>query len=116
MGALEAAHDAGVNAFGVDLCQDYLYDEMVASMTKRVDQAVFEMILDALVDKFQGGFYSGGIAEGWIGMCRLPEEEGLWEDLFDFEHDPLPADVLAKVKEARDGILSGDILVPSGYD
>jgi basic membrane protein A len=116
LGALEAAHDAGVNAFGVDLCQDYLYDEMVASMTKRVDKAVFEMILDALVDKFQGGFYSGGIAEGWIGMCRLPEEEGLWEDLFDFEHDPLPADVLVKVKEARDGILSGDILVPSGYD
>jgi basic membrane protein A len=116
LGALEAAHDAGVDAYGVDLCQDYLYDEMVASMTKRVDLAVFEMILDALVDKFQGGFYSGGIAEGWIGMCRLPEEEGLWEELFGFEHDPLPADVLAKVKEARDGILSGDILVPSGYD
>jgi basic membrane protein A len=116
LGALEAAHDAGVMAYGVDLCQDYLYDEMVASLTKRVDLAVFEMILDALVDKFQGGFKSGGIAEGWIGMCRLPEEEGLWEELFGFEHDPLPADVLAKVKEARDGILSGDILVPTGYD
>jgi basic membrane protein A len=116
LGALEAAHDAGVNAFGVDLCQCYLYDEIVASMTKRVDQAVYEMILDALVDKFQGGFYSGGIAEGWIGMCRLPEEEGIWEELFEFEHDPLPADVLAKVKEARDGILSGDITVPTGYD
>jgi basic membrane protein A len=116
LGALEAAHDAGVDAYGVDLCQDYLYDEMVASLTKRVDKAVFEMILDALVDKFQAGFYSGGIAEGWIGMCRLPEEEAMWEELFDFEHDPLPADVLAKVKEARDGILSGDITVPTGYD
>ena len=116
LGALEAAHEAGVNAFGVDLCQDYLYDEMVASMTKRVDEAVYEMILDALVDKFQGGFYSGGIAEGWVGMCRLPEEEALWEELFEFEHDPLPADVLTKVKEARDGILSGDITVPTGYD
>ncbi len=112
LGALEAAHDAGVNAYGVDLCQCYLYDEVVASMTKRVDLALFEIILDALVDKFQGGFYSGGIAEGWIGMCRLPEEEAMWEELFGFEHDPLPADVLAKVKEARDGILSGDILVP----
>lgn len=114
LGALEAAHDDGVMAFGVDLCQDYLYPEMVASMTKRVDIAVFEMILDALVGKFQGGFYSGGISEGWIGMCRLPEEEGLWEELFEFEHDPLPADVLAKVKEARDGILSGDITIPTG--
>ena len=115
LGALEAAHEEGVMAFGVDLCQDYLYPEMVASMTKRVDLAVYEMILNALVGKFQGGFYSGGISEGWIGMCRLPEEEGLWEELFDFEHQPLPADVLAKVKEARDGILAGEITVPSGY-
>ena len=114
LGALEAVHEEGVMGFGVDLCQDYLYPEMVASMTKRVDLAVYEMILNALVGKFQGGFYSGGISEGWIGMCRLPEEEGLWEELFDFEHQPLPADVLAKVKEARDGILSGEITVPAG--
>jgi len=116
LGALEGAHEKGVMIFGVDLCQDYLYDEMVASMTKRVDLALYEMILSALVGKFQGGFYSGGINEGWIGMCRLPEEEALWEELFDFEHQPLPADVLAKVKEAKDGILSGDITVPTGYD
>lgn len=116
LGALEAAHENEVMGFGVDLCQCYLYPEMVASMTKRVDVAVYEMILDALVGKFQGGFYSGGINERWIGMCRLPEEEPLWEELFDFEHQPLPADVLAKVKEARDGILSGDIAVPTGYD
>jgi basic membrane protein A len=116
LGALEAAHDSGVNAFGVDLCQCYLYPEIQASMTKRVDEAVYQMILDALVGKFEGGFYSGGIAEGWIGMCRLPEEEGLWEELFDFEHDPLPVDVLSKVKDAKDGILSGAITVPTGYD
>ena len=115
LGALDAAHEEGVMAFGVDLCQDYLYPEMVASMTKRVDIAVYEMILKALVGKFQGGFYSGGISEGWVGMCRLPEEEPLWEALFNFKHQPLPADVLAKVKEARDGILSGEITVPSGY-
>ena len=115
LGALEAAHDEGVHAFGVDLCQDYLYPEMVASMTKRVDIAVYEMILDALVGKFQGGFYSGGIKEKWIGMCRLPEEESLWEELFNFQHQPLPANVLSKVKDARDGILSGTITVPSGY-
>jgi basic membrane protein A len=115
LGALEAAHDEGVHAFGVDLCQCYLYPEIVASMTKRVDVAVYEMILDALVGKFKGGFYSGGIKEKWIGMCRLPEEESLWEELFNFQHQPLPANVLSKVKDARDGILSGTITVPSGY-
>jgi basic membrane protein A len=114
LGCLEGVHEGGAMGFGVDLCQDYLYPEMVASMTKRVDLAVYERILDALVGKFQGGFYSGGIKEGWIGMCRLPEEESLWEELFEFEHNPLPADVLAKVKEARDGILSGEITVPAG--
>ncbi len=116
LGALEGAHEEGVMAFGVDLCQDYLYPEMVASMTKRVDIAVYEMILSALVGKFKGGFYSGGIKEGWIGMCRLPVEQSLWEELFKFKHQPLPANVLDKVKEAKDGILSGEINVPTGYD
>jgi hypothetical protein len=48
-------------------------------------------------------------------MCRLPEEEPFWEELDKFKHQPLPINVLSKVKEARDGILSGSITVPSGY-
>jgi basic membrane protein A len=115
LGVIEAVEEFGVNGFGVDLCQDYLNEYMVASMTKRVDNAVFEMILDARVDMFQGGFYSGGINENWVGMCRLPEEEALWESLFGFEHDELPEDILDKVIEAKNKILSGDITVPSGY-
>ncbi len=116
LGALEAAHEQGVYAYGVDACQCYLYDEIVASMTKRVDEAVYEMILDALVGKFQGGFYSGGIKEKWIGLCRLPEEEAFWEELFGFQHQPLPDDVINKVIEAKNKIISGEITVPTGYD
>jgi len=115
LGALEAAHEQGVLGIGVDLCQCYLYPEIKASATKRVDEAVYEMILDALVGKFQPGFYSGGLKEGWVGMCRLPEEESLWEEVFNFQHVPLPTDVITKVKEARDLIIAGDIVVPSGY-
>jgi basic membrane protein A len=115
LGALEAAHDEGVIGIGVDACQCYLYPEIVASATKRVDEAVYKMILNAIVGKFQGGFYSGGLKEGWVGMCRLPDEEPLWEEVFAFQHGPLPADVLTKVKEARDLIIAGDITVPSGY-
>ena len=115
LGALEAAHEEGITGYGVDACQDYLHDEIIASMTKRVDVAVYEMILDALVDKFQGGFYSGGIAEEWVGMCRLPNEEPLWEEVFDFEHDALDEDILSKVKDARDKIIAGEISVPSGF-
>ncbi|MCW4035660.1 MAG: BMP family ABC transporter substrate-binding protein, partial [Candidatus Bathyarchaeota archaeon] len=115
LGGLEAAHEQGIYGYGVDACQCYLYPEVIASMTKRVDNAVFQMILSALLGTFEGGIYSGGLAEAWVGMCRLPEEEQpFWEYVFEFDHDTLPEDVLEKVFEARDKIISGDIIVPSG--
>jgi len=115
LGALEAAHEQGITGYGVDACQDYLHDEIIASMTKRVDNAVFQMILAATTGTFQGGFYSGGLAESWTGMCRLPEEEALWESTFGFVHDPIDEDILAKVMEAQAKIIAGDISVPSGF-
>jgi basic membrane protein A len=116
LGVLEAAEEHEVNGLGVDACQDYLHDHMLASMTKRVDTAVYEMIVDVMNDEFEGGFKSGGIADDWIGMCRLSEEEAYWEELFDFEHPPLSQDIIDKVEEAKEGILSGEITVPTGYD
>ena len=115
LGALEACDEKNINGFGVDACQDYLNDNMVASMTKRVDVAVYEMILDALVGKFQGGFYSGGLSEGWVGMCQLPDEKALWEETFNFTHRDLPDTVINKVLEAKNKIIAGTISVPSGY-
>lgn len=116
LGALEAADENEISGLGVDACQDYLNPHMYASMTKRVDNAVYDMIVDAMNDEFEGGFKSGGIAEGWVGMCRLPEEESYWEELFDFEHPAMPQDIADKVEEAKAGILSGAITVPSGYE
>lgn len=115
LGALEAAHEKGVTAFGVDACQCYLYPEIVASMTKRVDVAVFEMIKAAIDGTFQGGIYSGGLKEGWVGCCRLPEEEGFWEAKFNFEHSSLSASVIDKIDQARDKIVSGEIIVPTAF-
>ncbi len=121
LGALDAAHEKGVIGFGVDACQDYLYPEVVASMTKRVDVAVFEMIMAAVIAKvfpslktgvFKGGIYEKGVKDEWTGCCRLPEEEAFWETKFNFKHKPLPADVIAKLKEARDKIVTGEIRVP----
>jgi basic membrane protein A len=116
LGALEAADEQAVTGLGVDKCQDYLHEHMYASMTKRVDIAVYEMILDAMVDRFEGGFKSGGIVDGWVGMCRLPEEESYWEEEFDFEHPELPEEIANKVAEAKNKIIAGDIIVPSGYE
>ncbi len=116
LGALEACDELDVTGYGVDSCQCYLNDNMLASMTKRVDNAVYEMILDARVGMFQAGFYGGGLADGWVGMCRLADEEALWEETFDFTHPKISEDILDKVLEAKSGIIAGDIVVPTGYD
>jgi hypothetical protein len=68
-----------------------------------------------MVDKFEGGIKNGGITEGWVGMCRLPEEEPYWEELFDFEHPEMSEVIANKVAEAKSKIIAGEIAVPSGY-
>ena len=113
LGVLEAMHENEMIGFGVDSCQDYLYPEIVASMTKRVDTAVYEMIKAALDGDFAGGIYEKGVADGWTGCSRLPGEEEFWEETFDFEETPLAAAVLSKLTEAYDGIVDGTITVPS---
>jgi basic membrane protein A len=89
---------------------------MVASMTKRVDNAVFEMIEAAVNDEFEGGIKNGGLAEGWVGLCRLPDEEVFWETKFEFAHKLLEDEVIDKVVDAKAKIIAGEIDVPSGYD
>ena len=84
-------------------------------MTKRVDVAVYEMIQAALEGTFEGGIYSKGLEDEWVGVCRLPEEEGFWEAEFNFTHPPLSTDVENKIQEARTKIISGEITVPTAY-
>jgi len=113
LGSLDGVHEKGIIGLGVDGCQCYLYPEVKASMTKRVDIAVYELIEKALLGTFEGGIYVGGLKEGWTGCCRLPEEESFWESTFSFTHESLPTDVIEKVIEARNKIAYGEIVVPS---
>jgi basic membrane protein A len=115
LGALEAVHNNGILAFGVDACQCYLYPEIKASMTKRVDLAVFRIIEAALNGTFSGGIKSGGLKEHLVGACRLPEEQSYWEATFGFVHPFLEAAVISKMVEARDKIVAGEITVPSAF-
>jgi len=116
LGALDAINEENIMGFGVDACQCYLYpDNILLSMTKRVDVAVYEMIQDAIEGTFEGEIYSKGLADEWVGVCRLPEEEGFWEDQFDFTHPPLDTEVENKILEARIKIISGEISVPTVY-
>ena len=115
LGALEAVHERGVLGLGVDACQCYLYPEVIASMTKRVDVAIFETINATIKGAFPSGNHSGGLKDEWVGSCRLPEEQSFWETTFGFTHPTLEAIVINKMVEARDKIISGIIIVPSAY-
>ena len=115
LGALEAAHDRGITGLGVDACQCYLYPEIVASATKRVDVAVYEIIKSALDNTFAGGVCSGGLKEKWVGACRLPDEQAFWEAKFNFTHPALAATIINKISEANDKIVSGEIVVPTAF-
>jgi basic membrane protein A len=115
LGALEAVHERGITGLGVDACQDYLYPEIVASATKRVDVAVYETIKAALDNTFKGGVQTGGLKEGWVGCSRLPGEQSFWEAKFNFTEPTLATTILDKISEANDKIVSGEIVVPSAF-
>ena len=115
LGSLEAIHEKNILGYGVDACQCYLYPEIEASMTKRVDIAIYEMVSAVLSGTFQGGIYTGGIAEKWTGCCRLSEEEDFWENLYNFNHSILPTNVLSKLEDARNLIIQGNLTVPTAY-
>lgn len=118
LGALEAASERGIKAFGVDACQCYLTyggrpQHIPASMTKRLDVAIHETVVAAVRGKWRPGVHVGGVKEGWIGLCRLPGEEPFWEKLFGFEHAiTIPPAALAHVENAKAGIIAGKIVVP----
>jgi len=115
LGALEAVNERGVMGLGVDACQCYVYPEVIASMTKRVDVAIFETINATIEGTFQGGNHTGDLKNGWIGCCRLPEEESFWETMFSFTHAFLETTVINTIDQARDKIVTGEIVVPSAF-
>ncbi|MDD3714097.1 MAG: BMP family ABC transporter substrate-binding protein [Atribacterota bacterium] len=113
LGALEAVKERDVFGMGVDACQCYVNEKMLASMTKRVDIAVYETIKSAYDGTFQGGVLEKGVADGWVGMCRLSEEEEFWEEKYGFVHSvSFPQEVLDIVIEAQTKIKTGEIIVP----
>ena len=116
LGALAGIDEEDITGFGVDACQCYLYlDNIPVTMTKRVDVAVYEMIEAAIDGTFEGGIFSGGLEDEWVGVCRLPGEESFWEEEFGFTHPALETDVEDKIQEARTKIIDGDITVPTAY-
>jgi basic membrane protein A len=116
LGALDGIDEREIMGLGVDACQCYLHpDSIKASMTKRVDVAVFDMINATKTNTFQGGIYNKGLKDEWVGVCRLPSEQAFWEAKFEFTHRALETAVTNKMIEANNEIIAGHIDVPTAY-
>lgn len=110
MGVIQAAKEAGHYAIGVDTDQDGIAPGAVlTSMVKRTDIAVETMVKNYAGGKFPGGqTVTFGLKENGVGLSDMK-----------YTKDLIPAAILKKVEEAREGILSGKIkvwnVVDQGY-
>lgn len=110
MGVIQAAKEAGHYAIGVDTDQDGIAPGAVlTSMVKRTDIAVATMVKDYAADKFPGGqTVTFGLKEGGVGLSDMK-----------YTKDIIPDEIMKKVDEAKQSILSGKIkvwnVVDQGY-
>jgi basic membrane protein A and related proteins len=101
VGVLQAAADAGALGIGVDSNQNYLHPgQVLTSMLKRVDVAVYDAMMDAHNGEWSSGLVTMGLAEDGVGYAVDEHNEDL-----------ITADMKAAVEEAKAKIISGEIEV-----
>lgn len=101
LGVIDAAKKRNLYAIGVDMDQNPLApDNVITSMIKRVDTAVFEASKMVAEGKFKAGVYAYGIAEGGIDIAPTSEKT-------------LPKDVYEKALALKERIKKGEFTVPS---
>jgi basic membrane protein A len=106
-GVFQAAQEEGKFAVGVDrdqsVTKDNYADVILASMVKRVDTAVYNAVEAKVNGNFEGGAVTTlGLPEDGVS-CVYGQQLGA----------EIPEDVKTSVSDARQGIIDGDISVPS---
>jgi basic membrane protein A len=100
LGLIEAARETGKYAIGVDSDQTVLDPEhVVASMLKRVDNAVFTGVRDLINNEFVVAHRELGLAEGGVDLAYSRGIE-------------IPQEIVGQVEEAKRAIVAGEIVVP----
>jgi len=100
-GVLQAATDADILAIGVDANQNYMHPgNMLTSMLKRVDVAVYDAFNDVNNGEFTAGIQVMGLAEEGVGWA-LDENNA----------DLITDEMKAAVEAASAAIIAGDIVV-----
>jgi basic membrane protein A len=106
-GVFQAAQQEGKFAIGVDRDQSVtksdFADVILASMVKRVDTAVYTSIENVVDDDFQGG------STTTLGL----DEEGVQAVYGNQLGSEIPDEIKTEIDEARQGIVEGDISVPT---
>ena len=101
-GVIQAAKAAGRYAIGVDSDQDFLAPgNVLTSMIKRTDLAVYDLSKDLAQGKLMGGktrFY--GLANNGVGLSPMKYTKSL-----------IPASYLTRIEQIRKDIVSGKIKV-----
>ena len=105
VGVLQAAADADVLSIGVDSNQNHLHPgEVLTSMLKRVDNAVYE-VFSAGVEGFEPGVQVMGLDNDGVGYALDENNAALITD-----------DMKAAVEDAKAKIIAGEIDVVAYYD
>lgn len=101
MGVIEAAEEMGFLAIGVDSDQDHLSPgNVLTSMLKRVDVAVYEQVRDLMEGVFHAGIISFGVAEEGVGTSE-----------FKYTRHLVPEEVFSMLDEVKEKIIAGEIVV-----
>ena len=91
----------GVLAIGVDSNQNYMQPgTMLTSMLKQVGEAAYDSYEAAMNGTWSSDMRVLGVAEGGVGWA-----------LDEYNRDLVSAEMEARVNEARDAIIAGDISV-----
>ena len=101
IGVYQTAADMGVLAIGVDSNQNYMQPgTMLTSMIKRVGEAAYDSYEAAMNGTWSSDMRVLGVAEDGVGWA-----------LDEYNRDLVSAEMEARVNEARDAIIAGDISV-----
>lgn len=105
MGVFQAAEEKGFAAIGVNLNQNNIApDYIMASMLKKLDTCAYEAIASVVNDTYTGENQLLGLSDG--GVDYTVEGSNI----------KVPDDIISRLDEIREEIISGEIEVPNELD
>ncbi len=100
LGVIEACHEAGVYAIGVDSDQSSISpDTVLTSAMKRVDNAVYDTIESLVNGTLESSVHTYDLNAGGVDIAP--------------SQDLIADDVVAEVEEVKEKIINGEIEVPA---